>query len=103
MLLRERLTDKFYQYLEQLLKHWISPDFFKKGTAHCHICRALSNISFGKASLINFVSTGKNSLKHCIFAEFLLIVIYVEGFLRKKLFLAPFVEHFRATCLRKFH
>ena len=74
-----------------------------KGTARCHIYRALWNNYFGKALLIHFISTWINSLKHCIFADFLLIVSYVQGFLRKKPFITPFVEDFRTTTLGKFH
>ena len=40
-------------------------------------------------------------LKHCISAEFLLMEGYVQGALRKELHIAPFVEHFKTTTLRK--
>ena len=39
--------------------------------------------------------------KHCIFVEFFLIVGSVQGALRKKLFIAPFVERLKAATLGK--
>ena len=41
---------------------------------------------------MNFASTWNKLLKHCISAQFLLVGCYVEGGLRKKLHIAPFVE-----------
>ena len=103
----------FVSTWNKVLKHCIFVDFFSdrwlstrhstKGAVHCSFSRTLSKCYFGKALLINFISTWKNSLKHCIFADFLLIVSYIQGFLWKELLIAPFVEHFRMTNLRKFH
>ena len=43
--------------------------------------RTFENNYFGKVSLMNLVSTWSNLPKHCIFADSLLIVSYVQGVL----------------------
>ena len=72
-----------------------------KGAAHYSFCRALYNSYFGKALLRDFANSWNNLLKHCTSAEYLLIQGYVQGALRKELFIAPFVEHFKITTLGK--
>ena len=48
---------------------------------------------------MNFASTWNNLLKHWISAEFLLMEGYVQGALRKKPRIAPFVERFKTASL----
>ena len=74
-----------------------------KDAAHCYFRKELSNSYFGKVLLINFVSTWKNLLKHCIFAHLLLMVSYVQGTLRKELLIVIFVESFKKTVSEKLH
>ena len=49
----------------------------------------------------DFASTWSNLLKHCIFVKFLLTEVYVQGALRKELFIAPFLERFNTSLLGK--
>ena len=51
--------------------------------------------------MLNVISAWKNLTKHCIFANSLLIVSYIQGALRKELLIAPFVEHFQNATLGK--
>ena len=48
---------------------------------------------------MNFASTWKKLLKHCISANFLLIEGYVQAALRKNLRIAPFEERFKRATL----
>ena len=59
------------------------------------------NSYFEKAFLINFIRTYTKLLKHFIFAPFLLIEDYRKGALRKELIVAPIVERFKISTLRK--
>ena len=52
-----------------------------QGAAYCSFRRAFENNNFGKVSLINLISTWSSLPKHCIFADSLLIVSYVQGVL----------------------
>ena len=51
--------------------------------------------------LIKVITTWKNLPKHYIFADFLLILSYMQGALRKELLIASFVELFKNANLRK--
>ena len=51
---------------------------------------------------MNFASTWKNLLRYCIFDDFLLMEVYVDGALRKELHIAPFVECFKTGTLERF-
>ena len=55
----------------------------------------------GKVLLMNFGSTLNNLLKHCIFANFLLMEGYVLVALGKELHIAPFLEHFKTDILKR--
>ena len=48
---------------------------------------------------MNFASTWNNLLKHWISAEFFLMEGYLQGALRKELYIAPFVERFKTLTL----
>ena len=50
---------------------------------------------------MNFASTWKNLLKHCISVEFLLVVGYEQGALRKELHITRFVEGLKTATLGK--
>ena len=52
---------------------------------------------------MNFASTCNNLLKHWISSKFLLTEGYVQGALRKELYIAPFLERFKTTTLGKRH
>ena len=77
MLLQERFTDKFYQ---SSLKHLLWESLTDK------FCQYWEK--FGLALHFRLLSADSK--------------LYVQDFLQKKLFIAPFVEHFRTTTLRKF-
>ena len=72
-----------------------------KGAVHSYFRKVLWKNYFEKVLLTNFISIWKNSRKYCIFADFLLIVSYVQIVLPKELLIAPFVEHFSITTLGK--
>ena len=46
---------------------------------------------------MNFISTWKNLLKHCIFANLLLMEFYLQDALQKELLIVPFVECLKAA------
>ena len=50
---------------------------------------------------MNFASTWNKLLKYCISAKFLLMEGYVQGALRGKLHIAPFVERLKTATLGK--
>ena len=50
---------------------------------------------------MKIVTTWKNLPKHCIFADFLLIVSHLQGALRKELLIASFIELFKNPYLGK--
>ena len=50
---------------------------------------------------MNFASTWNKLLKYCISAKFLLMEGYVQGALREKLHIAPFVERLKTVTLGK--
>ena len=51
--------------------------------------------------LIKVITTWKNLPKHYVYADFLLILSYIQGALRKELLIASFVELFKNANLRK--
>ena len=63
-----------------------------KGAAHGSFRRALLNSYF---LLTKAIATWKNLPKHCIFADFLLILNYIQGALQKELLIVSFVELFK--------
>ena len=50
---------------------------------------------------MNFATTWKKLLKHCIPAKCLTVVAYVQGALREELRIIPFVERFKIVSLWK--
>ena len=52
---------------------------------------------------MHFASPWNHLLKHCISAEFLLVGGYLQGALRKKLRIAPFVECFKTASLGRWY
>ena len=48
---------------------------------------------------MNFASAWNKLFKHCISVEFLLMEGYVQGALRKELFIVPFIERFKTSNL----
>ena len=50
---------------------------------------------------MNFASTWNKLLKYCISAKFLLMEGYVQGALREKLHIAPFVERLKTATFGK--
>ena len=48
---------------------------------------------------MNFTSTWKHLLKHCISADFLLMEDYAQGALRIELHITRFAEHFETATL----
>ena len=107
----ENLTDTFSQYLQQFTEEFhfcyifadrkLSRRCCTKGAAHYSFCRVLYYSYFGKILLRGFANSWNNSFKHCTSAEHLLKQGYVQGALRKELFIAPFIEHFIITTLGK--
>ena len=59
------------------------------------------NNYLGKVRLQMSNNTSNKMPKHCIFAKVFLIEDYVQGALRKELFIAPFVERFNTATLGK--
>ena len=93
-----------------MLKHCVVADFlliegYVQGALRkeLHIAPFLERFkkNYRKVLLINFVRIWHNLLSHCIFAKFWLMEDYVQGALRKELQIAPFLEHFKTTTLRK--
>ena len=72
-----------------------------QGATYCSFGRVFQNSYLEKVLLINFIIDWDNLLKHSIFADSLMIVNYVQGALRKKLHIAPFLEPFQRTNLGK--
>ena len=50
---------------------------------------------------MNFASNWNDLLKQCISADFLLMKGYVQGALRKELYISLFVERFKTVTLGK--
>ena len=107
ILICESLTNNIYQYFEQNAEalHFclirsdrnVSTRCFRKGTSHCSFHRALQNSHIGRVSLINFVTTWNNLLRHCISPEFLLIKGDLQGAVRKELNNASYIDLFKTA------
>ena len=50
---------------------------------------------------MNFASTWNKLFKHCISVEFLLVGGYVQGALRKEMFIASFIVRFKNAALAR--
>ena len=94
-LLWESLTDKFCQYLKELTKalhffYLLLMVSYVQGTLRKELLivsfveHFKTTKYFRKASLIPFIDTLNKILKHCLFADFLLIVSYGQGVLQKE-------------------
>ena len=70
-----------------------------KGAVHCPFRGALWNNYFEKVLMIKFISNWNDLLKHYIFVDSLLMLNYVQGALRNKLRIAPFIKQFKTTTL----
>ena len=78
------------RFVDRMLSTWC----LMKGAVYCSFCRALQYSHFGKVLLQHFTSTWKKLLTHCIFVDFLLVLVLAQSALRKELFIGPLGERF---------
>ena len=72
-----------------------------KGAAHSFFRKTLWSSYLGQVLLMNFASTWNKLFKPCFSVEFLLVDGYAQGALRKELFNAAFMEHFKTATLER--
>ena len=80
-----------------LMEEYVQSDAQKEHLEHFKIA------TLGKALMINFASICNNLLKHSISVKFLLMECYVKCALRKELYIASFIVHFKTTTWGKSH
>ena len=75
---------------------------YVQGALHSSFCGALYISYFGKVLLMNFASTWNKLFRHCISVEVLLVEGYVQGAVRKEMFIASFFSFKNATLARSY-